>query len=92
MTDHQSRVRLLQLLNLVEKEAQHLEGVTQRLWTLLPQSEEQLEDKLKMNHSLLIRWNHSLLNFQECKIVSQTSCCQLFCKLQANKQALLSKT
>lgn len=46
MTDQQPRDRLLQLLNLVAKESQHLEDVSQRLWTILPQSAKQLEDKL----------------------------------------------
>jgi molybdopterin converting factor small subunit len=46
MANQQSRVRLLQLLNLVEKEARHLKDVTLRLFAILPAKDEKLSEKL----------------------------------------------
>jgi uncharacterized protein with HEPN domain len=41
-----SSKRLLQLLSITNKEAQHLEAVAQRLLTILPDNEEQLREKI----------------------------------------------
>jgi len=43
---NQLKERLVQLLSITDKEAQHLEGVTQRLLSILPDNEEQLKEKL----------------------------------------------
>ena len=41
-----SKERLVQLLSITDKEALHLEGVTQRLLSILPDNDEQLKKKL----------------------------------------------
>ena len=41
-----SKERLVQLLSITDKEAQHLEGVTQRLLSIFPDNNEQLKEKL----------------------------------------------
>ena len=42
----QLKERLVQLLSITDKEAQHLEGVIQRLLSILPDNEKQLKEKL----------------------------------------------